>query len=54
MNGWEGENFQDKASGTNFTQKESIDNEEIFSLVVMLKSIKTLLSIVAHNDYEIL
>lgn len=36
-----------------FTQKEGIDYEETFSPVVMLKSIRTLLSIAAHFDYEI-
>ena len=37
-----------------FTQKEGIDYEETFSPVVMLKSIRILLSIAAHYDYEIL
>lgn len=36
-----------------YTQKERIDYEEIFSPVVMLKSIRILLSIAAHLDYEI-
>ena len=36
-----------------YTQKESIDYEETFSPVVMLKSIRILLSIVVHYDYEI-
>ena len=36
-----------------FTQKEGIDYEETFSPVVMLKSIRILLSIAAHYDYEI-
>ncbi|MGI4673459.1 reverse transcriptase domain-containing protein [Klebsiella pneumoniae] len=36
-----------------FTQKEGIDYEETFSPVVMLKSIRILLSIAAHLDYEI-
>uniref|UniRef100_A0A2N9ILE2 Reverse transcriptase Ty1/copia-type domain-containing protein n=1 Tax=Fagus sylvatica TaxID=28930 RepID=A0A2N9ILE2_FAGSY len=36
-----------------FTQKEGIGYEETFSLVAMLKSIRILLSITAHLDYEI-
>ena len=35
------------------TQKEGIDYEETFSPVAMLKSIKILLSIATHYDYEI-
>ena len=36
-----------------YTQKEEIDYEETFSPVAMLKSIRILLSIAAHFDYEI-
>ena len=36
-----------------YTQKEVIDYEETFSLVAMHKSIRILLSIAAHYDYEI-
>ena len=36
-----------------YTQKEGIDIEEAFSPVAMLKSIRILLSIAAHFDYEI-
>ena len=36
-----------------FTQKDGIDYEETFSHVAMLKSIRILLSIAAHLDYEI-
>ena len=36
-----------------FTKKEGIDYEETFSPVVMLKSIRILLSIAAHYGYEI-
>ncbi|MCQ7012854.1 hypothetical protein M9Y11_18445, partial [Clostridioides difficile] len=36
-----------------YTQKEGIDYEETFSPVAMLKSIRILLAIAAHMDYEI-
>nr|XP_016473360.1 PREDICTED: uncharacterized mitochondrial protein AtMg00820-like [Nicotiana tabacum] len=36
-----------------FTHKEGIDYKETFSPVAMLKSIRNLLSIAAHYDYEI-
>ena len=36
-----------------YIQKEDIDYEETFSPVAMLKSIRILLSIAAHYDYEI-
>ena len=36
-----------------YTQKEGFNYEETFSLVAMIKSIRILLSIVAHKDYEI-
>ena len=36
-----------------YTQKDDIYYEETFSPVAMLKSIKILLSITAHYDYEI-
>ena len=36
-----------------YTQKEGIDYEETLSPVAMLKSIRILLSIAAHLDYEI-
>ena len=36
-----------------YTQKEGFDYEETFSSVAMIKSIRILLSIVAHMDYEI-
>ena len=36
-----------------YTQKEGIDYEETFSSVAILKSIRILLSIAAHYDYEI-
>ena len=36
-----------------YTQKEGIDYNETFSPVAMLKSIRILLSIAIHYDYEI-
>ena len=36
-----------------YTQKEGFDYKETFSSVAMIKSIKILLSIAAHMDYEI-
>lgn len=36
-----------------YNQKEDIDFEDTFSPVTMLKSIRILLSIAAHLDYEI-
>ena len=45
--------FKAKLLAKGFTQKEGIDYEETFSLVVMLKSIRILLSIASHFDYKI-
>ena len=36
-----------------YTQKEGVDYEQTFSPVVMLKSMRILLSIATHYDYEI-
>ena len=36
-----------------YTQKKGIDYDETFSPIAMLKSIRILLSITAHYDYEI-
>ena len=36
-----------------YTQKGGFDYEETFSPVAMIKSIRILLSIAAHMDYEI-
>ena len=47
------ETFKTRLVAKGYTQKEGIDYEETFSLVAMLKSIRILLSIAAHYDYEI-
>ena len=49
----EGGNLQGAASSKGYTHKECFDYEETFSPVVMIKSIRILLSIVANMDYEI-
>ena len=47
------ETFMTRLVAKGYTQKEYFDYEETFSLAVMIKSIKILLSIAAHIDYEI-
>ena len=47
------ETFKARLMAKGYTQKEGIDYDETFSPVAMLKSIRILLSIVAHFDYEI-
>lgn len=45
--------FKARLVAKEFTRKKGIDYEETFSPVAMLKSIRILLSIAAHFDYEI-
>ena len=45
--------FKVRLEAKGYTKKEGIDYEETFSLVAMLKSIRILLSIATHYDYEI-
>ena len=47
------ETFKARLMAKGYTQKEGIDYDETFSPVAMLKSIRILLSIATHYDYEI-
>ena len=45
--------YKGKLIAKGYRQRQEIDYDETFSPVVMLKSIRILLSIVTHYDYEI-
>ena len=45
--------FKARLVAKGYRQREGIDYEEIFSPIVMLKSIRKLLATAAHNDYEV-
>ena len=47
------ETFKARLVAKGYTKKKGIDYDETFSPVAMLKSIRILLSIAAHFDYEI-
>ena len=47
------ETFKARLVAKDYTQKKRIDYEETFSSIVMLKSIRILLAIACHYDYEI-
>ena len=47
------ENFKARLMAKGYTQKEGIGYEETFSPIAMLKSIRILLSIATHLNYEI-
>ena len=50
---WKVETFMARLVAKGYTQKEGFNYEETFSPVSMIKSIRILLSIAAHMDYEI-
>ena len=45
--------YKDRLVAKGYHQKQGIDYDETFSPVAMLKSIRILLAITAHYDYEI-
>ena len=48
-----GENLKARLVAKKFHQRQGVDYEETFSPVAMLKSIRILLAIAAHYDYEV-
>ena len=50
---WECGDIQYQPSGKGYSQRKGIDYQDTFSLVAMLKSIRTLLAVAAYFDYEI-
>ena len=47
------ETYKARLVAKGFRQREGVDYEETFSPVAMLKSIRTLLALAAHYDYEV-
>ena len=47
------ETFKTRLVTESYNKKPSFDHKETFSPIIMLKSIRIFLSIVAHLDYEI-
>ena len=47
------ETYKARLVAKGFRHREGVDYEETFSPVAMLKSIRTLLAIAAHYDYEV-
>ena len=45
--------YKSRLVAKGFRQRQRVNYEETFSLVAMLKSIRILLAIVVHYDYEI-
>ena len=46
------ETFKARLVAKGYSQREGIDYHDTFSLVAMLKSIRTLLAITSYHDYE--